>query len=160
MPPTRQDLIESYVCLAHHLVKRVGHWSLGDDDLFQSAMMGVIEAVDTFDPSLNVPLAAHVINHVKYALCGDVIRARRHTQTQPYRFCEPPHPDDDGDYADLYDAIEQLPVADQSIIMDFWGLNGRRHNRAELATRHNRTIHQISESTTRSTKSLRAALTA
>ena len=138
MPLTRQHLIESYVCLAHHMVKRVRHWSLGEDDLFQSAMIGVIEAIDTFDARLGVPIAAHVINRVKYAICGDITRARRHTQTQPFRFCDPPRPDDDdGDYAELYDAIEQLPVSDQPIIMDFWGLGARPPAQSRRAGRDN-----------------------
>jgi RNA polymerase sigma-B factor len=47
----RDDLITAHLPLAEHIAKRFRHRGIGDDDLRQVAMIGLINAVDRFDPS-------------------------------------------------------------------------------------------------------------
>ena len=44
--------------LAAHIAKRFSRPGIGDDDLRQVAMLGLVKAVDRFDPNYGVPFAA------------------------------------------------------------------------------------------------------
>ena len=44
--------------LAAHIAKRFSRPGVGDDDLRQVAMLGLVKAVDRFDPNYGVPFAA------------------------------------------------------------------------------------------------------
>jgi RNA polymerase sigma-B factor len=55
---TRNRLIELHVGLAVHIARRYGRSDIADDDLQQVAMLGLVKAVDRFDPERGVPFSA------------------------------------------------------------------------------------------------------
>jgi RNA polymerase sigma-B factor len=54
----RNRLVERHMGLAAHIAKRFSRPGVTDDDLRQVAMLGLVKAVDRFDPSYGVPFAA------------------------------------------------------------------------------------------------------
>lgn len=54
----RNRLVERHMGLAAHIAKRFSRPGVADDDLRQVAMMGLVKAVDRFDPDYGVPFAA------------------------------------------------------------------------------------------------------
>ncbi|MEP7111780.1 MAG: SigB/SigF/SigG family RNA polymerase sigma factor [Ilumatobacteraceae bacterium] len=54
----RNRLVERHMGLAAHIAKRFGRPGVADDDLRQVAMLGLVKAVDRFDPAYGVPFAA------------------------------------------------------------------------------------------------------
>ena len=53
----RNDLIERHLGIAHHLARRYRHRGVADDDLVQVAMIGLLKAVERFDPDRGVSFA-------------------------------------------------------------------------------------------------------
>lgn len=53
----RNQLVERHMGLAAHIAKRFGRPGVADDDLRQVAMLGLVKAVDRFDPDYGVPFA-------------------------------------------------------------------------------------------------------
>ncbi|MFI5843557.1 SigB/SigF/SigG family RNA polymerase sigma factor [Catenuloplanes sp. NPDC051500] len=60
-PALRQRTIEAWVPLARHLALRFSGRGEAMDDLVQTAMIGLIKAVDRFDPSFGVDFAGYAI---------------------------------------------------------------------------------------------------
>ena len=54
----RNDLVERHMGLAVHVARRFGRPGAGDEDLRQVAMIGLVKAVDRFDPSLGYTFVA------------------------------------------------------------------------------------------------------
>jgi RNA polymerase sigma-B factor len=54
----RNRLVERHMGLAAHIAKRFSRPGVADDDLRQVAMLGLVKAVDRFDPDYGVPFAA------------------------------------------------------------------------------------------------------
>jgi RNA polymerase sigma-B factor len=54
----RNRLVERHMGLAAHIAKRFSRPGVTDDDLRQVAMLGLVKAVDRFDPAYGVPFAA------------------------------------------------------------------------------------------------------
>ena len=54
----RNDLVERHMGLAAHVARRFGRAGGRDDDLRQVAMVGLVKAVDRFDPALGHPFVA------------------------------------------------------------------------------------------------------
>jgi RNA polymerase sigma-B factor len=54
----RNRLVERHMGLAAHIAKRFSRPGIADDDLRQVAMLGLVKAVDRFDPEYGVPFAA------------------------------------------------------------------------------------------------------
>ncbi len=54
----RNQLVERHMGLAAHIAKRFGLPGVTNDDLRQVAMLGLVKAVDRFDPDYGVPFAA------------------------------------------------------------------------------------------------------
>jgi RNA polymerase sigma-B factor len=54
----RNRLVERHMGLAAHIAKRFSRHGGTEDDLRQVAMLGLVKAVDRFDPSYGVPFAA------------------------------------------------------------------------------------------------------
>ena len=54
----RNRLVERHMGLAAHISKRFSRPGVADDDLRQVAMLGLVKAVDRFDPEYGVPFAA------------------------------------------------------------------------------------------------------
>jgi RNA polymerase sigma-B factor len=54
----RNRLVERHMGLAAHIAKRFSRPGVADDDLRQVAMLGLVKAVDRFDPEFGVPFAA------------------------------------------------------------------------------------------------------
>jgi RNA polymerase sigma-B factor len=54
----RNRLVERHMGLAAHIAKRFNRPGVADDDLRQVAMLGLVKAVDRFDPQYGVPFAA------------------------------------------------------------------------------------------------------
>jgi RNA polymerase sigma-B factor len=57
----RDQAIEAWLPLAHHLANRYGGRGEPTDDLAQTAAVGLIKAVDKFDPSRGVDFAGYAI---------------------------------------------------------------------------------------------------
>ena len=55
---TRNRLVERHMGLAAHIAKRFGRPGGTEEDLRQVAMLGLVKAVDRFDPEYGVPFAA------------------------------------------------------------------------------------------------------
>ena len=55
---TRNRLVERHMGLAAHIAKRFSRHGGTEDDLRQVAMLGLVKAVDRFDPHYGVPFAA------------------------------------------------------------------------------------------------------
>ena len=123
----RTALIESFVGLARHLARRCSQWSLTQDDLDQVAVLGVIEAVDTYSPARG-PLKNWVGRNIKYALGDEFARARRQCRAMGRLSIDPvDHSnDDEGEqqHEDLWEALEELPYRDQEHLIDGYGLDG------------------------------------
>ncbi len=49
-PATREELVRAYLPLAEYLAKRFLHRGVPSDDLFQVASLGLIKAIDRFEP--------------------------------------------------------------------------------------------------------------
>ena len=56
--PLRNRLVERHMGLAAHIAKRFSRHGGTEDDLRQVAMLGLVKAVDRFDPQYGVPFAA------------------------------------------------------------------------------------------------------
>ncbi len=54
----RNQLVERHMGLAVHLARRFSHGGGIDEDLRQVAMLGLVKAVDRFDPEMGVPFAS------------------------------------------------------------------------------------------------------
>src|SRR5512141_1984198 len=54
----RNRLVERHMGLAAHIAKRFSRHGGTEDDLRQVAMLGLVKAVDRFDPDYGVPFAA------------------------------------------------------------------------------------------------------
>lgn len=50
----RNELIERHLGIAHHLARRYRHRGVSDDDLLQVATIGLLKAVERFDPERGV----------------------------------------------------------------------------------------------------------
>src|SRR3954465_9566784 len=55
---TRNRLVERHMGLAAHIAKRFSRPGGAEEDLRQVAMLGLVKAVDRFDPNFGVPFAA------------------------------------------------------------------------------------------------------
>lgn len=55
---TRNRIVEEHMGLAVHIAKRYNARAGRDDDIEQVAMLGLVKAVDRFDPEVGVPFAA------------------------------------------------------------------------------------------------------
>jgi len=53
----RNELIERHLGIAHHLARRYRHRGVADDDLVQVATIGLLKAVERFDPHRGVSFA-------------------------------------------------------------------------------------------------------
>jgi RNA polymerase sigma-B factor len=53
-PAIREDLVRAYLPLAEYLAKRFLHRGVAADDLFQVASLGLVKAVDRFEPQRGV----------------------------------------------------------------------------------------------------------
>jgi len=53
----RNELIERHLGIAHHLARRYRHRGVADDDLVQVATIGLLKAVERFDPGRGVSFA-------------------------------------------------------------------------------------------------------
>ncbi|MEU5551836.1 SigB/SigF/SigG family RNA polymerase sigma factor [Micromonospora sp. NPDC047793] len=60
-PRARDRAIEAWLPLAHHLARRYSGRGTPSDDLMQTAAMGLIKALDKFDPSRGVDFAGYAI---------------------------------------------------------------------------------------------------
>ncbi|MFC7547425.1 RNA polymerase sigma factor SigF [Plantactinospora sp. GCM10030261] len=57
----RERAVEAWLSLANHLAKRYAGRGEHADDLTQTAMVGLVKAVDHFDPTRGVPFTAYAI---------------------------------------------------------------------------------------------------
>jgi RNA polymerase sigma factor (sigma-70 family) len=162
----RRKLIESFACIAHHLMGRYRHWSLDEEDVFQVAMVAIIEAIDSFDPSKGVPLGAHVTMRVKFELSDELRRTgrqARYSNPLPREIADQADagPDLDAEHEELWDEIDKLPFRDQSILISAFGLDGQApRTRTILALELGRPRRDVGNSTIRSISTLRTALSA
>ncbi|MEU8422243.1 RNA polymerase sigma factor SigF [Micromonospora sp. NPDC048835] len=60
-PALRDRTIEAWLPLARHLARRYGGRGAPDDDLAQTASVGLIKAVDNFDPSRGIDFSGYAI---------------------------------------------------------------------------------------------------
>jgi RNA polymerase sigma factor (sigma-70 family) len=156
--PSRAEMIESFAWIARHVVRHYRHWSLDQEDIFQTAMLAVIQAIDDYDAKRGIPLGAYITNKVRWKLGIEIERAQ--LQTRPDTRPTPAN-DDDDDHAELWAAIDQLPTRDRAILIGTFGLDGTAPvKRPELGRRHGRGLSAISRSTVRSKNTLRQALSA
>jgi RNA polymerase sigma-B factor len=60
----RNELVERHLGLAIHVARRFAGGGRGDDDLRQVAMLGLVKAVDRFDPAHGTPFAAFAVRTI------------------------------------------------------------------------------------------------
>ncbi|MGQ0617420.1 MAG: SigB/SigF/SigG family RNA polymerase sigma factor [Acidimicrobiia bacterium] len=95
----RNDLVEEYRWVAAHCARRFSHRSEPMDDLLQVAMLGVLKAVDRFDPGYGVRFPTFAIPTVMGEL-------RRHFRDKTWSVHVPRRMKDA--YLDVSAASEQL----------------------------------------------------
>jgi RNA polymerase sigma-B factor len=84
----RQELIERYLPLAQRLARRYWYGREPLDDLFQVAGMGLVKAVDRFDPERRMPFPAYAVPTILGELkrhfrdTGWVVRVPQRLQTR------------------------------------------------------------------------------
>jgi RNA polymerase sigma-B factor len=85
-PELREQLIKDHLALADHLAWRFGHWRRSQEDLVQVARLGLVKAVDRFDPSRGVQFSTYasatILGELKRHLRdhGWAVKARRSVQ--------------------------------------------------------------------------------
>lgn len=85
-PELRESLIKAHLGLADHLAWRFGHWRQSREDLVQVARLGLVKAVDRFDPSRGVRFSTFasvtILGELKRHLRdhGWAVKARRSAQ--------------------------------------------------------------------------------
>jgi RNA polymerase sigma-B factor len=85
-PELRERLIKDHLGLADHLAWRFGHWRQSREDLVQVARLGLVKAVDRFDPLRGVRFSTFasvtILGELKRYLRdhGWAVRARRSAQ--------------------------------------------------------------------------------
>lgn len=85
-PELREQLIKDHVALADHLAWRFGHWRRSQEDLVQVARLGLVKAVDRFDPTRGVQFSTYasatILGELKRHLRdhGWTVKARRSAQ--------------------------------------------------------------------------------
>ncbi len=57
----RDTLIEENLGLVHHIVKRFGASDFDKEELFQVGCIGLVKAIDQFDPSFEVKLSTYAV---------------------------------------------------------------------------------------------------
>ena len=57
----REVLIEQNLGLVHHIVKRFLNRGYDTEDLFQIGVIGLIKAIDKFDPSFDVKFSTYAV---------------------------------------------------------------------------------------------------
>jgi RNA polymerase sigma factor (sigma-70 family) len=158
----RQLLVESLIPLAHHLSHRYGHWSLDQSDLFQTAMIAAITAVDEYRPAFGLALETYAVVCMRYELgllIRRALRQCRSSRNAPDSIDPSSRGNTDDDYDSLWDAIDELPARGQSILIERYGLGGKPPNsQRKTAKRRKCRPGAIARSTARSIDSLRTAL--
>lgn len=160
----RTALIESFVGLARHLARQCSQWSLTEEDLDQVAVLGVIEAIDTYVPSRG-PLKYWVARNIKFALGDEFARARRQCRSMRRLSIDPADRSDDDrgeqQHEELWAAIEKLPYRDQEHLIDGFGLDGYPPmTLVQLGARGGYSAKASGRRQQATIKTLRAALTA
>jgi RNA polymerase sigma-B factor len=85
-PELREQLIKDHLDLADHLAWRFGHWRQSREDLVQVARLGLVKAVDRFDPARGVRFSTFasvtILGELKRHLRdhGWVLKGRRSAQ--------------------------------------------------------------------------------
>jgi RNA polymerase sigma-B factor len=69
-PAAREELIRTYLPVAERLARRYAGVSQSFDDLFQVASLGLMNAVDRFDPALGTPF----VGYAKPTILGEIKR--------------------------------------------------------------------------------------
>jgi RNA polymerase sigma factor (sigma-70 family) len=164
--PNRAALITSYTFLAWHIAATFRHWSLELDDWRQLAMVAVTQAVDTFDPGRGVPLDKYVAIKIGFALGDQLQRASRVDRPHGGHTREAADPStvgqlDDDDLGQLREALDGLPPRERRILIDLYGLGGRRPlTQSAVGAELGLCRYTILKSAKRSLSTLRATLTA
>jgi RNA polymerase sigma factor (sigma-70 family) len=162
----RERLIDSFTALAHHVARRYSHWSADPCDFFQVAMLGVIKAVDSYDPASGHTIGQHVGQHVKWELGRELKRIRllyRDSGDLPIQIADDSAADEtlELEHEKLWDAIGELPAADQAILISSYRLfDTPRMSRDQLCRKFCRSTKAITSSKARSKAKLRIALSA
>jgi RNA polymerase sigma factor (sigma-70 family) len=97
----RGELVEANENLVHHLVRRYRTSGVDDDELHAVGMVGLLEAIDTFDPARGAALSTHASWQIRQAISTAVRAHVRHTRRTvdaaiDIRSHDGPTPDDVG----------------------------------------------------------------
>jgi RNA polymerase sigma factor (sigma-70 family) len=169
-PADRTAVIFSFEGLAVHFAQLHTRERLGLDfeDAYQSAMLAVTIAVDQFDPTRSIPLPKWVAICIRYELGRELEQAGRHRKCLGSHVLEAvdpadpsANPGDDDEFDHLYNAVDNLPEADQAVVVKLFGLDGSPPlSRGQLARRSGLDKNAVVRSARRSLSTLRDSLTA
>ena len=86
----RDILIEKNLGLVHHIVKRFAGRGYDPEDLFQTGTIGLMKAIDHFDPSFDVRFSTYAVPMIvgeirRYLRDNQVIRVSRHLKDLSYQ---------------------------------------------------------------------------
>ena len=57
----KEDIIKNNISLIYSLIKKYKHTNTDKDDLFQIGCIGLLKAIDNFDPSFNVQFSTYAV---------------------------------------------------------------------------------------------------
>lgn len=104
----RATLVVGNSRLAYHIAgkhaKFLGHSSFEYDDLCQEGIVGLIHAIDGFDPSMGHKFSSYAVKSIKRAISRGLSQRGRHIRV-PAHLLENKRPDDDTDYEATYKTV-------------------------------------------------------
>ena len=163
-PEERSDLITQYRRMALVAARPFRHPSIDRADVHQIAMLALVSAVDSYDPTKGA-MSTHVWNRVTYALQDEFRRIKRHIRSAvPLHGRDVPEPKEDPSFdvhEELWGAIRQLPERPRRVLIHYFGLEGYKPMlRVELARKYGLSPGTITASNRQSVEQLRQALSA
>ena len=103
-PKAKEILIEKNLRLVTHVLKKYQQLDIDQDDLISIGTIGLIKAVNTFDPTKNAKLATYACRCIENEILM-MLRSRKKTSRETSLY-DPIGVDHDGNEICLYDIIE------------------------------------------------------
>ena len=130
----RAQLIERNLRLVVYIARRFENTGVGIEDLISIGTIGLIKAINTYQPAKNIKLATYASRCIE----NEILMHLRKTANlkSEVSFDEPLNTDWDGNELLLSDALEKLEDREREIITLRFGLDGRpERTQKEVADR-------------------------
>jgi len=113
----RNKLIEHNMRLVAHIVKKIDDMGEKNEDLFSIGMIGLIKAIDSFNPNIGAKLSTYASTCIKNEILMHFRRTKGKLETSLYG---PISQDDSGKELSIIDSLiaDNKPIPDQIINED------------------------------------------